>query len=337
MLTPHHNVYYSQNREDLILAGILRDVPVGFYVDVGANHPVFDSVTKIFYDKGWSGINIEPDARLNAELCEQRPRDINIKIGLSSQPGTLLFRSYESSSGLSTFSSELKQMYEQLGPHSTYKETSIAVTSLAQVLNQHRPSGDIHFLKIDVEGLELEVLLGNSWDRYRPWVMCIERNLNCARREAITAFLGSWGYSHVFFDGINDYSIANERRPIWDRFSYAQEMIMEGIPAHYSLTRDDVAFPANGNATSSAQALLALDGEEFLRAAYATVLNRSIDADGLRTYMTELNNGIDKMTIVSRLRNSAEGRRQMIPLAGYRRALIRSRLQRSLRRATSNI
>ncbi len=70
---PHYKISYAQNFEDLILMGILREIPNGFYVDVGANHPEQDSVTKIFYDKGWSGINIEPNTVLYNELCIARP------------------------------------------------------------------------------------------------------------------------------------------------------------------------------------------------------------------------------------------------------------------------
>ena len=44
---PHYNISYAQNFEDIFLAGILKDIENGFYVDVGANHPVQDSVTKI--------------------------------------------------------------------------------------------------------------------------------------------------------------------------------------------------------------------------------------------------------------------------------------------------
>ena len=48
---------YAQDKEDLILADILKDVKEGFYVDVGANSPTVYSVTKAFYEQGWNGIN----------------------------------------------------------------------------------------------------------------------------------------------------------------------------------------------------------------------------------------------------------------------------------------
>jgi Domain of unknown function (DUF4214) len=85
---------------------------------------------------------------------------------------------------------------------------------------------------------------------------------------------------------------------------------------------------------ASAQALLALDGEEFVYAAYATILNRAPDMDGLKHYVSELTSGVSKLSIASRMRNSAEGRRQGRRLTGYRKALIWSWLQRSQPRKT---
>ena len=54
-------ISYAQNFEDVILWRALRDVPNGFYIDIGAGHPVADSVTMHFYEHGWRGINVEPD------------------------------------------------------------------------------------------------------------------------------------------------------------------------------------------------------------------------------------------------------------------------------------
>src|SRR5580658_5264826 len=133
-----YQLTYSQNREDLILAGILRNVAVGFYVDVGANHPEFHSVSKLFYDKGWSGISIEPNETLHAELGAQRPRDVNIRAGIASQSGSLTFRSFPLD-GISTFSNDRKGVYEAQG-YSGYRDSSVEVVTLSEVLRSHRPS-----------------------------------------------------------------------------------------------------------------------------------------------------------------------------------------------------
>jgi FkbM family methyltransferase len=334
-------VTYAQNREDLILDGILRSVSVGFYVDVGANHPEIDSVTKLFYDKGWSGINIEPHEHLVRELCRQRPRDINIHAGVSSQPGTMQLFSHDSNDGLSTFSAELKQMYVDLGT-SRHREVTVPVMTLTEILRKHRPTGDIHFLKIDVEGLELEVLLGNNWMQFRPWVLCLERGIQPARTAAINAFLSVANYFHAFHDGINDYYVANERRALWDGFSYAREIILAGVPLHASLlplvagggSPSSVAslpLPVSAHRSVQVDELLALEGEEFIRAAYAAILNRAPDPGGFENYMGELRAGASKLAILKRLRRSPEGQRQRVVLKGWRRALLRHamKLQRA--------
>jgi FkbM family methyltransferase len=324
---PKFQITYSQNREDLILAGILRNVPVGFYVDVGANHPEFNSVTKLFYDKGWSGINIEPVEQLHAELSAQRPRDINIRAGVASQAGSLTFRSF-ALDALSTFSSDLKGMYDSMG-WSAYSDSTVEVTTLTEVLRTHRPSGEIHFLKIDVEGLEMEVLLGNAWEYFRPWILCIEQQLHRSRRDAVTAFLAASGYEKIFCDGINDYYVANERREVWKEFSYGRDVLLPGIPVPniYAAQRaapvvaQDIARP---RVMAHVNELLALDGDAFVSAAYHTLLRRAPDPEGLRNYVRELNSGVSKLTVVAKLRNSDEGQRQRAPLSGYRSARIRT-------------
>jgi FkbM family methyltransferase len=327
LLSPRYQITYSQNREDLILAGILRNVAVGFYVDVGANHPEFNSVTKLFYDKGWSGINIEPAEKLHAELSAQRPRDVNIRAGIASQPGSLTFRSF-ALDGLSTFSSDLKGMYDSMG-WSAYRDSTVEVTTLTEVLRTHRPSGDIHFMKIDVEGLEMEVLLGNAWQFFRPWILCIEQTLHRSRSAAVTAFLAVSGYEKVFCDGINDYYVANERREVWNEFSFGRDVLLPGIPVPSSyaaqrappMVAPDSARP---RVMTHVNELLALDGDAFVTAAYHTLLRRAPDPEGLRNYVRELNSGVSKLTIVSKLRNSNEGQGHRMPLSGYRSARIRT-------------
>src|SRR6202163_2212891 len=81
---------YAQNFEDVMLA---RAFPgsSGFYVDVGANDPDIDNVTRHFYERGWSGINIEPLSVNSEELRKKRPRDINLEMAVGEQEGTITF------------------------------------------------------------------------------------------------------------------------------------------------------------------------------------------------------------------------------------------------------
>ena len=78
---------YSQFFEDLILFCAFYDIENGFYIDIGANDPNDLSVTKAFYLRGWNGINIEPLPDKYDRLIKERPRDINLKIGVGKSKG----------------------------------------------------------------------------------------------------------------------------------------------------------------------------------------------------------------------------------------------------------
>src|SRR6185312_5012442 len=137
-------ISYSQNYEDILLSRVFRE-PEGLYIDVGANHPVFHSVTKLFYDRGWRGINIEPSPVVFTHLAAERPRDVNLNVGIASCDGMLTFYQSLLFHGWSTFVGELAAHYRNQGL--LMEERSIPVTTLAKVCEQYadRP---IDFLKI---------------------------------------------------------------------------------------------------------------------------------------------------------------------------------------------
>ncbi len=57
--TPSAVVSYAQNFEDFRLWRALSTVDRGCYVDIGAGHPYDMSVTRLFYEHGWRGVNVE--------------------------------------------------------------------------------------------------------------------------------------------------------------------------------------------------------------------------------------------------------------------------------------
>src|ERR1700721_175354 len=83
-------VSYAQNCEDVLLHRVFGGQETGFYVDVGAFDPVDGSITKAFYDRGWSGINVEPGS-LFADLVAARPRDVNLQMAVTDRGGEIAF------------------------------------------------------------------------------------------------------------------------------------------------------------------------------------------------------------------------------------------------------
>ena len=224
-------VTYAQNNEDAIIAAYFKDVPKGVYVDIGANHPVQDSVTKHFYDAGWRGINVEPIRALHGLLTEHRPEDTNVRAGISDIPGTLKLREY-ANDGMSTFSSDIKRQHAKTADAktATYQDVEVPVITLKQLFEQH-PLKHIHFMKIDVEGFEYEVIKGNDWKRYRPELICIEANHPVHDWRPL---LAKEGYTKVWNDGLNDYYLAKESMHRRAYFSYPEVMLLSEqiIPYH---------------------------------------------------------------------------------------------------------
>lgn len=196
----NHLISSAQNREDLYLFALLGDVKKGFYIDVGANHAELHSVTKLFYDKGWSGMNIEPNPVLHKELVNKRRRDINLNIGVSDHKGDLKFRNYPHHDGLSTFSEMIMKLHEKEGL--PFEDQVVPVTTLAMIFRQNKIK-KIDFMKIDVEGYEIEVINGNNWEKYRPKVIVVEATV----RHKLNPLMKKLDYRLEFFDGLNNYYV----------------------------------------------------------------------------------------------------------------------------------
>lgn len=226
-------ISYAQNQEDVLLGRLFPGRSDGFYIDVGAFHPVFHSVTKFFYDRGWHGINIEPIPTVFEVLARDRVRDVNLPVGLSDREGTLRFHEVPKVAGFSTFSTERAEDLRRKGY--ALVEHSIPVTTLARVCEEHA-AATIEFLKIDVEGHEREVLAGADWGRFRPRVVLIEAtrpDTSVPNHEDWEALLLAADYLFASFDGLNRYYVRAEDRGLLPLLSVPANVLDGFIPFEY--------------------------------------------------------------------------------------------------------
>jgi FkbM family methyltransferase len=202
-------ISYAQNYEDVMLCRALGDVDRGFYVDVGAADPEEWSVTRAFYDRGWSGINVEPLEEYFNKLTLARPRDTNLKVAVGREAGLRTLHAI-AGTGLSTFNPEIAAGHQAAGWRAY--ETIVPVLTLAKILDDCE-SQIIHFLKIDVEGAEAEVLEGLNLERLRPWIIVVEATKpfsTVSTRGEWEHLITSQSYGFAYFDGLNCFYVADE-------------------------------------------------------------------------------------------------------------------------------
>src|SRR5262245_23987709 len=162
-------ISYAQNREDALLSRAFREQPEGFYIDIGANHPTYDSVTKHFYEHGWSGINVEP-GETYPQLVRERPRDTNLNLAISNCAGTTTYFEFPGT-GLSTLC--LAEATARMKEGRTPFQRQVELLTLASVCESY-VRREIDFISIDVEGCECEVIQGGDWHRWRPRIALVE-------------------------------------------------------------------------------------------------------------------------------------------------------------------
>jgi hypothetical protein len=101
---------------------------------------------------------------------------------------------------LNTCDPELARRRDGLGSFRLIGKTSIESQTLSEVLEKHLPPGQsIDFMSVDVEGLDLDVLRSNDWERFKPTVILAEdmrtSDFGRALNSPICAFLKVHGYS----------------------------------------------------------------------------------------------------------------------------------------------
>ena len=218
---------YAQNFEDVMLARLFQGQSTGFYIDIGAWDPVDMSVTKHFYDLGWSGINVEPVRKQYDLFVARRQRDLNMCVAIADRKGMLRLHECADYTALSTADVTQAAMLARNG-HTirSYNVEALTLTDIAACCI----GKSVDFIKIDVEGCEERIVRSTDWRTFRPRVLVIE----ATRPAAVLAdwdsveALRNWdawepalltaGYLLAWYDGLNRFYLRDEDAYLARRF-----------------------------------------------------------------------------------------------------------------------
>ncbi|MCC6967275.1 MAG: FkbM family methyltransferase [Nitrospira sp.] len=197
VIRPEVRLSYSQEGEDLVLNRLFENQRHGFYVDIGAHHPLRFSNTYLLSQRGWWGINVDPNPQAMQLFERLRRRDVNLTVGIAEQAGSRRYFQFNEPA-LNTFDEQLARQRETRDGYQLIASTLMPVQPLRQVFEQHLPQGQtIDVLSVDAEGYDLSVIRSNDWDRFRPYCLLVETlqsSLTSLEANATHQYVSAHGY-----------------------------------------------------------------------------------------------------------------------------------------------
>jgi FkbM family methyltransferase len=174
--------FHSQYGQDKMLhETIFKGFKGGVFVDVGANDGVSLNNTLFFErDLGWTGVNVEPIPTVFEKLSKSRPKCININCAVSSKEGTADFIMNNGyTEMLSGLASDFDQRhlarlnFENSHNGGDTKIVPVQTRRLDTILRENNITR-VHYLSIDVEGGEFQVIKSINFDEVKIDVIGFE-------------------------------------------------------------------------------------------------------------------------------------------------------------------
>lgn len=176
----------------------------GFFVELGANDGLHQSNTAFLeFQRDWTGVLLEPSLPAFEACVKNRP-------GAKVYRCACVSKEYPSSEVLGDF--QATSLTASIGGtrNRANQLCSVPARTLSSVLEEAQCPARFDLLSLDVEGYEVDVLLGLDLNRFRPHYMLIE--LYQKEYQAVVTLLKENGYE--LQSNLSNYNKLNN--PRWD-------------------------------------------------------------------------------------------------------------------------
>lgn len=185
---------YSQNHEQ---SYILQHTPAtGRFLDIGAWNARDKSNTRALYERGWSGVAVEPSPEPFLGLLREYGNDGRVELihaAVASVPGLLRF--HATADAVSTSNEAIFEKWRGVTTYvGIFHCPAITLEGIAEQF------GEFDFVSIDAEGLSVELferLLELGW---RPSCICVEYD---DQKEHVMELASRAGYAIRYISGEN--------------------------------------------------------------------------------------------------------------------------------------
>lgn len=155
---------YLEDAQYRAIVLALSELPKGFYVDLGPQHPGPQSLTSVLYERGWQGASLEPVPQYLSYLNTVRPKDINLRAVAGDTDASVQYTD-QGPEGW-----HLSPAQGTTPPPGQDWLTQITVQGL---MDQHAWDA-LHLLRIGTQPAFIAWEKGLDWQRIRPWVVVME-------------------------------------------------------------------------------------------------------------------------------------------------------------------
>jgi FkbM family methyltransferase len=191
---------FSQSGEDRILFFLADTVGMKSptYLDIGAFDPWFINNTALFYRNGCTGWNVEPNHARFLKFKEQRPKDINLNLGIADRDGEATFYQMKQET-LSTFSKAEAERILASDPSALKSEQQVPVLTVGSLIREHCKGKFPDILSLDVEGMDDLIVHDMQSLSSLPVIICAETAVHAgnafgAKKTELIAAIENLGY-----------------------------------------------------------------------------------------------------------------------------------------------